>query len=747
MDIQCFNTSSGDLIKWDGKSVQKIPTKEQLKTVISALKKDKGATSVPLGTDTSLPFRPGLSPKQLNALFYRCHSDIRKIEKSEDRAFQDFSKILFLKLYEEKCDIEGISPPYSFVFHELAAKPDHESDQVALAIRSMIDDLVKKRGYGDVLSEKITLRSDKTYQTIVRRLAEVSFNDSSFDSKGAAFEYYVRATLKGKKLGQYFTPRPVIHLMSVLVGRDKVAESVLTNSAVRVLDPACGTGGFLVYLMKQSLSYLNQRRKAGKLTAASYASCTSALYQKVFYGADANGSVASAAKMNMIIAGDGHSNIYNEDSLSNKAKCWNVKDPICDIIITNPPFGTSEADTLTAKDLEQFPVATKKGQLLFVQKMVLSVKSQEGEVCTVIDEGVLNTDTAKSLREWLLQNCELRAVVRLPEVTFKPNKINVRSSVLYLVRREHPDVDFEAKYDVTFIDLKSLGYQGSGDSIRGFDESGLMDEIEKYVHGGAGKSSVTSESWRAFTVPVTNIIADKTFRLDLKYWDEDIIKVIADLAAQKFPTLGDLVTTPSHRGKSPPAEDYVDEKDGYALVVKAGTNINKFGEIITSGDFIEKNLFEELTKAHVQDGDLLVSSTGDGTLGKCAVYRAKQPAIADGHVTILRLDQKRAYPEYVCDYLRFGFGALQIQRLFTGSTGLVELTPDQLATVRIELPKSLTDQKAASAAWRKIEHKYRSAIQDAQKEFEESRSKFLNFSVKGPSLSAGVETAQDEGEG
>ncbi|MDQ2803908.1 MAG: hypothetical protein M3Y41_14990 [Pseudomonadota bacterium] len=69
-------------------------------------------------------------------------------------------QILFLKLYEEKCDIEGVEPPYSFVFHELAAKPDNEADQMALAIRSMIDDLVKKKGYGEVLAEKITLKSD-----------------------------------------------------------------------------------------------------------------------------------------------------------------------------------------------------------------------------------------------------------------------------------------------------------------------------------------------------------------------------------------------------------------------------------------------------------------------------------------------------------------------------------------------------------------------------------------------------------
>ena len=480
-DVQCFNTSNGNMIKWDGKSVQKIPTKDQLKTVIGAFKKDKETLSVPLGTDHSLPFRPGLSPKQLQTLFYRCHSDIRKIEKTEDRAFQDFSKILFLKLYEERCDLEGTSPPYSYVFHELAARPASEADQVGIAIRFMIDELVRTRGYGDVLSERITLRHPQTYQTIVRRLSAVSFNDSSFDSKGAAFEYYVKATLKGKKLGQYFTPRAVIHLMTVLIGREKIANATLLGKPLHVLDPACGTGGFLVYLMKQSIAHIQKLAKMNKIGVSQARECTKLLREKVFFGADANQSVASAAKMNMIIAGDGHSNIQFEDSLSALSKSWSIDAPSCGIIITNPPFGTSEADSLSPSDFKQFPITTKKGQLLFLQKIVQSVIPGAGEICTVIDEGVLNTDTSASLRSWLLQQCDIRAVVRLPEVTFKPNKINVRSSILYMMRREQPDVDFETSYKVQFIDVKSLGYQGSGDSIRGFDEAALIREIEDFL--------------------------------------------------------------------------------------------------------------------------------------------------------------------------------------------------------------------------------------------------------------------------
>lgn len=232
--------------------------------------------------------------------------------------------------------------------------------------------------------------------------------------------------------------------------------------------------------------------------------------------------------------------------------------------------------------------------------------------------------------------------------------------------------------------------------------------------------------------------------LTCKYWDQDVLKTMSGLDAHNCPTLGSLATIALSRGKSPPAEAYVDEKDGYAHVIKAGTNINRFGEVVVTGDFIEKSLFEEVSKAHVHKSDLLVSSTGDGTLGKCAVHRGEKPSIADGHVTIVRLDQEKVYPEYVCDYLRFGFGALQIQRLYTGSTGLVELTVDQLATVRIELPENIDAQKTASMEWRKIEQHYRSAISDAEKAFEENQSKFLNFSAEGSFAAATSSPELDE---
>lgn len=732
-EIRSYNTFNKEPIRWNGQLSEKIPTKSQLKHVISALRSDKSKTSIILSGDKSLPFRPGLALKQLNGLFARCHGVIRKIEKNEEHAFSDFSKFLFLKLLEEKADIaDGFSLPYSYLFHELAEKPSSESDQVKDAILSMIEEIVRRTTYGDVLEEPIYLRNPRTFHYIVKQLANVSFYDSSLDSKGAAFEYFVRATLKGKKLGQYFTPRPLVQIMSELVGREKIIQSILAGSTLKVLDPACGTGGFIVFLMQDSLKQLEQRLKGRKITKSAFDKLSKSIMKDTFFGSDANEGVACSAKMNMIIAGDGHSNIQPEDSLSLSSKNWNYSSADCDLIMTNPPFGTSETDSLTSRDMSQYPIRSSKGQHLFLQKMVLATKPG-GEICTVIDEGVLNTETAAELREWLLKHCKVLCVLRLPPETFKPNKINVRSSVLFLQRHEEEDVDLEKDYLVTFCSVDNLGYFGSGENIRNFNFNKLLKEIGNKVLSQTNRKR-KGYHWTAFEVKSQKIFSDSLKRFDFKYWEPVVINKINKLKKYGSPLLKDLNRITTSRGKSPSADSYVDKRDGYAIVIKAGSSISKYGKLmINDSDYIEKSLYDEyLEKSKelgeninlVFQGDVLLASTGDGTLGKCCVFDIDKPAIADGHVTVIRVNSKEILPQYLCDYLRCGFGAKQIERLYTGSTGLIELTPNDVASLVIELLDSIKHQQKISNTLRKKELSYNSTIESAEKALASARLEF-----------------------
>ena len=91
----------------------------------------------------------------------------------------------------------------------------------------------------------------------------------------------------------------------------------------------------------------------------------------VFWGADANQRIASTAKMNMIIAGDGFANIRYGDSLTDDIDFLRIRHRevgLADYVLTNPPFGMSEAETLTAEDFALFPVYITKAQGLFFKR-------------------------------------------------------------------------------------------------------------------------------------------------------------------------------------------------------------------------------------------------------------------------------------------------------------------------------------------------------------------------------------------
>jgi type I restriction enzyme M protein len=721
-DVRSLNVATGEPIRWDGKLVGRIPTEGQVRRVVAYLRRNPGAQLVPLGNDESLPFKPGLPLRQLNRLFAKCHAWIRNIEKREDDAFADFSKLLFLKLLEEKADVGGPVPPYSYRFWELARYDDAKADQVKTAINQMIADL--HAAYGDVLGDRLKLTQAATYLKIARALADVSFIDSEADVKGAAFEYFVRATLKGKKLGQYFTPRPLVVLMATLLGRERIINALAAGTPVRVVDPACGTGGFLVYLMRETLALIDRAYGDNRLTATTRDTLVRQVKEEVFHGADANDGVASAAKMNMIIAGDGHANIAAEDTLTASAQVWNVPDGI-DVIVTNPPFGTSESDSLQPDDLSGYTAGTSRGQLLFLERMLAEVKP-EGLICTVIDEGMLNTETAQGVRRTILERAYVRAVVRLPTETFRPNKINVRSALLLLERRLDPDPDLQDRYPVRFIDIRSLGYDGSGVPIRGFDFPRLMREIESWMRTSKPRARQAPD-WSSFVVPSSEIARDATVRFDLKYWDPVVRRQLVATRRAGAVALGDLNTTQTQRGKSPSADLYVDQADGYARVLKAGSSITPFGEIapiVPETDFLERDEYEKLPDScGVQRWDVLISSTGTGTLGKAAVYESKEPAIADGHITIVRVDRKVIDPRYLADYLRIGFGQAQIQRLFTGSTGLIELTPQHVEAILIVIP-SLPEQRAAARTLRRQERRARAATHSAQERLVAARARF-----------------------
>lgn len=746
--FELLNVSTKKPLKLNESAFNKIPTRDDLlKKVIPQLKKDPKAEQVFILTDKSIPFRPGLPQSKLNHLIKKSHSLIRKIEKNEEHAFSDFSKILFLKLLEEKWDMEETHPPYSYSFHELARTPKDRSDQVKIAITSMISTIRSSTKFGEVLDDPIRLKKDNAYLAIVKIISGVSWNDCDLDSKGAAFEHFVRATLKGKKLGQYFTPRSLVKLMLHLGKYQQIVNNVLGGMNFKVLDPACGTGGFLVYGMNICIEEIEQKYNKGEIHKTLRDKAVKKLKQDTFFGIDAHEGVASSAKMNMIIAGDGHNNIQCKDTLKIKKMIPKFKDETgaiddtgkAHLILANPPFGTSEGESLTTQDLNSYTIKSTKGQSLFIQQMIKNVKSNS-RIVTVIDEGVLNTMSYKELRSHIMQECKIEYIISLPDETFKPNKINVKSSVLVLIKRENSDMDLEDEYPISYIKIKSLGYDGAGNDLRGFNLNELIESIINVNPYKLNYEKLYDSYYNEYCIVSSlDIAIDNSTRFDYKYWVTSTISKINAIKKQKgSKTISEINIIETKRGKSPSSSEYVSEDEGFSLVIKAGSNVSKNGRLITKGDYIEKHTYQFFFDKEqiINDGDILLSSTGDGTLGKCCVYRNydeegnTKPAIADSHVTIIRVNQEEIYPEYLCDYLRKGFGSEQVNRLFTGATGLIELTPEDVSRIYIpKLPK-MGEQKKRSKELREKEDYTLSMIERLIKERKDYEEKFFKKSYK-----------------
>jgi type I restriction enzyme M protein len=317
------------------------------------------------------------------------------------------------------------------------------------------------------------------------------------------------------------------------------------------------------------------------------------------------------------------------------------------------------------------------------------------------------------LRLHILKTCRVETVLELPEDTFKPNKINVKSSVLVLRRRDDVDEDLTDNYPISFVSIKSLGYDGSGTDIRGFDLPRLIKEVAA-IDANKLQENVQSVGYMysAFSVRSKTIATTRSNRLDVKFWNPQIRMMISKLREQKgVQSIKDLNLIETRRGKSPPAAEYVSASEGYALVVKSGSNISKAGDLLIDGDYIEQSVYQDYVERDMalEDGDILLSSTGDGTLGKCCVYRNRdgdgktRPGVPEGHVTVIRVNQSEVHPEYLCDYLRKGFGGDQITRLFTGATGMIEITPEDVNEVLVPRLPSLPKQQKISEQLRSSE--------------------------------------------
>ena len=462
--------------------------------------------------ERAMPRKP--ANESLVKTFKRCHDYIYGNEGMKKTAFWELLNLIFCKLYDEKRRFadakEGISYRRRFWVGVKEQNTKEGQAAVAARIKGIFEDLKESHVFKDVFdgSEQITL-SDRGLAYVASELAKYSFLDATVDVKGTAYETIVSNTLK-QEAGQFFTPRNIIKCMVEMMNPDQ---------NTRVLDPACGSGGFLVMVLdhvrkkitKNLYPDLDEVRLEAKYNSPEVNEAVREYAEKMIFGFDFDPDLKKAARMNMVMSGDGHSNIYNINSLEYPhgsksdvpliAKAVNQsiehsadKDFYFgtskgnaqgkfDMVFTNPPFGTKvEVDQEIA---ERFKLNSKAPEVLFIEACYNFLKPG-GKMAIVLPDGILGNPNTESVRLWILTHFKLIASVDLPVETFLP-QVGVQASLLFLQKKTDAEmlVPIEKEdYDVFMAIVEQVGKDRRGVPVYEKDDDGaeiLFEHTKKWL--------------------------------------------------------------------------------------------------------------------------------------------------------------------------------------------------------------------------------------------------------------------------
>lgn len=449
--------------------------------------------------------------------FKRCHNYLYGNEGRKKDAFWELLNLIFCKLYDEKRRFidakNGTSYRRRFWVGVKEMNTSEGQAAVAQRIKSLFEELKVDDTYKDVFdgNERISI-SDAGVTYIASEIAKYSFLDATVDVKGTAYETIVSNTLK-QEAGQFFTPRNIVKCM---------VEMLDPGPNTRVLDPACGSGGFLVgaldhvrlKIARELYPELDDIRLEAKLNSQEVDQLVSDYAGRMIFGFDFDPDLRKASRMNMVMAGDGHANIFNINSLDypdgqlpdvqNVAPAVNASISRSydrdfpfetardnargkfDMIFTNPPFGAKvEVAQAIAAKYHLSSIGGSAPEVLFIEACHELLKPG-GKMAIVLPDSILGNPNMEKVRGWMLENFKLLASVDLPVETFLP-QVGVQASLLFLQKKTAQErlvpADKE-EYDVFMAIVEKVGKDRRGVPIYKRDDDGaemLFDHDHRWL--------------------------------------------------------------------------------------------------------------------------------------------------------------------------------------------------------------------------------------------------------------------------
>lgn len=315
------------------------------------------------------------------------------------------------------------------------------------------------------------------------------------DSKGDLYEYLLSKVATAGTNGQFRTPRHIIKMM---------VEMVKPNPSDTIIDPAMGSAGFLC----EAQLYLREHHKDMLLDAE----LRNHFNNEMFYGNDMDTTMLRIGAMNMMLHGVENPNISYRDSLSEQ----NSDEEKYSLVLANPPFkGSLDAESVSASLLKV--TKTKKTELLFLA-LFLRILQKGGRAAVIVPDGVLfgSSKAHKQIRQELVDNNKLQAVISMPSGVFKPYA-GVSTAILFFTKTGAGGTD-----KVWFYDMKADGFS-LDDKRQAVEANDIPDIISRYENLPAEENRQRTE--QSFMVPVEEI-RDNGYDLSINKYKEIVYEKV-----------------------------------------------------------------------------------------------------------------------------------------------------------------------------------------------------------------------------
>jgi len=445
-----------------------------------------------------------LKPATSDALlfaFRRCHNYIagnQGLQKPE--AFWELLKLIFCKIHDERS-----SDQVQFY----ASAKERRGLNGLLKVKGRLDKLFAtvRADYATIFkpNEMIEL-NPSVLSYIVTQLQMYSLLESDIDVKGRAYEEIVGANLRGDR-GEFFTPRNICRMAVAMLD---------PGEKQLILDPACGTGGFLITAMNHVIAKIRlaEEKKGGSIARIEAATRerVKKFAENFIVGIDLNPNLVKASKMNMVMNNDGAGGLHQGNSLASPAT-WNDDlrsfelMGMVDLLFTNPPFGSKipvddpsilekydlgHAWTYDAnKDRWRMTTGLQRSQppeILFIERCVRFLKPGTGRMAIVLPDGILGSPGLGYVREWILSHTRVLASLDLHPDLFQPS-VSVQTSLLVLQRKRDDEIDVETAADrqndylVFMAVVNHIGHDKRGNVTYVRDSKGneIIEEVPETI--------------------------------------------------------------------------------------------------------------------------------------------------------------------------------------------------------------------------------------------------------------------------